>query len=168
MRLNRLFLLLALLSIAGAAARADEASKARKVEELFAVARLEEMFSQSMTMAMNQVKTSVMQETLGVNLPPEKAKLLEEMQGKVEAVVRTALSWDQMRPQYIKLYADAFSEGQLDELLAFYRSPAGQAMVSSSPMLMKRGAEIAQQRMTAAQPELKRLVEEFLEKTQPQ
>jgi hypothetical protein len=168
MRIHRLFLLLTLLLMAAGSARADEASKARKVEELFAVARLEEMFSQSMTMAMNQVKTSVMQETRGVNLPPEKTKLLEEMQGKVEAVVRTALSWEQIRPQYINLYAGAFTEEQLDDLLAFYRSPAGQAMVSSSPMLMKKGAEIAQQRMNAAQPELKRLVEEFREKTQPQ
>lgn len=150
------------------AAHADEASKAQKVEEFFQAAQLEQMFSQSMTLAMNQVKSSVMREAKAVNLSPGQSAVIEDFQSKVEAVVRMALSWDQLRPQYLKLYSDAFTEEQLDDLLAFYKSPTGQAMVSNSPLLMKQGAEITQQRMAVAQPELRRLVEEFRQKVNQQ
>lgn len=159
-----LVVLILLLFAAAPAASADEASKARKVEEFFQVARLEQMFSQSMTLAMNQVKSSVMREAKAAKLSPAQSALIEQLQSKVEAVVGMALGWEQLRPQYIKLYSEAFTEAQLDDLLAFYKSPTGQAMVSNSPMLMKQGAEITQQRMAVAEPELRRLVEEFRQK----
>ncbi len=162
------FVPILLLFAAAPIASADEASKAQKVEEFFQVAQLEQMFSQSMTLAMNQVNSSVMREAKAANLSPEQSALIEELQNKVEAVVRMALGWDQLRPQYIKLYSEAFTEEQLDDLLAFYKSPTGQAMVTNSPALMKKGAEITQQRMAVAQPELRRLVDEFRQKANSQ
>lgn len=163
-----MFSILLLLLVVAPRAHADEASKAKKVEDFFLVARLEQMFSQSLDLSMNQVKSSVMQETIGMKLPPEQAGLVDELQGKVATVLRSALGWEHLRPQYIKLYAEAFTEEQLDALLAFYKSPAGQAMVSNSPMLMQKGAQIAQQRMATVQPELRKILEEFTRKAREQ
>jgi len=44
--------------------------------------------------------------------------------------------------EMVKLYADAFTDAELDELLAFYRSPLGQKSLERMPELMRRGADI--------------------------
>jgi uncharacterized protein len=41
-----------------------------------------------------------------------------------------------------KAYADAFSEKELRELIAFYQSPVGQKALDNMPSMMRRGAEI--------------------------
>jgi hypothetical protein len=169
MRPHQVFAFLALLSVAAPAAYADEASKAQKVEEFFQVARLEQMFSQSMSLATNQMKSSVVRGILGgLDVPPERQKLFEEMQSEVEKVLMSAMSWEQLRPEYLKLYSDAFTEEQLDDLLVFYESPTGRAMVDKTPLLMQKGGEIAQQRIASVQPDLRRVMEEFKERARSQ
>lgn len=59
-------------------------------------------------------------------------KALADFQTKVEAVINNAMGWDKLRPLYIKLYMDAYTEEELDGIVTFYKSPAGQAMVSKS------------------------------------
>jgi hypothetical protein len=168
MRPHWVFASIALL-VAAPLAHADEVSKAQKVEEYFQVARLEQMFSQSMTMTMNQVKSSVMKTVLGdLKLSPEQQTLLAEFQGEIEKVLMGSMSWDHLRPEYIQLFSAEFTEEQLDDILAFYKSPTGQVMVDKTPLLMQKGGEIVQQRMTAVQPEIRRVMEEFSQKVRPQ
>ena len=37
-----------------------------------------------------------------------------------------------MGPDLVKLYSDAYSENELDGILAFYRTPAGRAMLAKN------------------------------------
>jgi hypothetical protein len=61
---------LAALAFSGAIlnASADEASKAAKIKELFAVSHLEQLSGQIMLQSMNNVKGGMMQQMLGVRL----------------------------------------------------------------------------------------------------
>jgi hypothetical protein len=59
----------------------------------------------------------------------------------------------------IALYAETFTEQELEDLARFYRSPLGQKALSKVPELMKRGAEIGLEAAKANQPELERMLE---------
>ena len=48
---------------------------------------------------------------------------------KIQAVISGALSWNKLEPEYTKIYEDAYTEQQIDDILAFYKSPTGQVMV---------------------------------------
>jgi hypothetical protein len=141
---------------------ADDAGKMAKVEEFMRVSRLERTMTASMSLVIQQVKTGMLEEMGEVKLTPEKQQALEELQGKVERLVIEALGWPRMKENYARLYAETFTEQELDDMLAFYKSESGQSMVSKTPDLMLRAGEIAQDHMSAVVPELQKLVRDFV------
>ncbi len=162
-RLHFLFLscLLSGLSLA----HADEATKTAKIEEMFKAAKLDQLLTQSLTLAANQVKSSAFQQMFGVKLPPEQQKTAGEFQDKVMQLVTQTMSWDALKPVYVQLYARAYTEDEIDGILAFYKSPAGQAMVSKTPQLMSEASQVVQQRMlTEMQPKMQALMKEFMDR----
>lgn len=46
--------------------------------------------------------------------------------------------------QLVDIYAEAFSEDEILDLLAFYKTPTGQKMVQQQPELMKKGAALGE------------------------
>ncbi len=55
------------------------------------------------------------------------------------------LTWDAMAPQLTKLYAETFSEAELKEMAAFYKTPTGQKAMAKMPELTQRSAIICAQ-----------------------
>jgi hypothetical protein len=157
---------IAILYSAASVAYCDEASKTAKVEEFFRLTKMDELLRQSLTIATDQVKSGIMRQLMGGKASPEMEKQMNAFQDKVAVVVSNALSWERLKPAYLKLYADAFSEEELEGILAFYKSPAGKAMVAKTPSLMQKATVVAQEKMTEAQPELRKLIEEFVSETQ--
>ncbi|HEX4961492.1 MAG TPA: DUF2059 domain-containing protein [Thermoanaerobaculia bacterium] len=52
------------------------------------------------------------------------------------------LTWDVVGPQMTDLYVEAFTESELREMTAFYKTPTGQKALTKMPNLMKQGAQI--------------------------
>jgi uncharacterized protein len=144
-----------------APARADEASKKAKVEEFMKVTNLEQTMTESLNLVTKQVRSGFVEQVMGIKLPPERQKALDAAQDKIEALVLEALGWDAMKQEYGRLYGDAFSEEELDGMIAFYKSSAGKSMVSKTPALMARASEIAQDRMAAVIPQLQEMMRKF-------
>ena len=157
------------LTLAAANAFADDATKAAKVEEFFRLAQLDKVLEQSLAQVRTQMQNGLFQQIFGQKpLPPEMKKQVDDFDNKVADVVSDALSWEKLKPGYVKIYMDAFSEEDLDGIIAFYKSRAGQAMVSKTPVLLTKGGELAQQKIALAQPALTQLVKDFLEATSKQ
>jgi uncharacterized protein len=146
-------------------AHADEASHTAKVHEFFKVAKLDQLSAQIMKQAMDQVNSGLMQQMLGVQLTPEQQKQADDLKAKISAVLTNALGWDKLEPEYTRMYAAAFTEQQMDDILAFYKSPTGQAMIEKNPVLLEQSSALAQQRMTQVTPEIEKLIKDFV--TQP-
>jgi hypothetical protein len=87
------------------------------------------------------------------------------MQDKVAGIVSDAVAWDKLKPAYLKLYLDAYSEEELDGIVAFYKSPAGQAMVTKTPELMTKASDIVRQKIAEVQPDLAKIVSDFASQT---
>ena len=142
-------------------ARGDDASKMAKVHEFFRLAKLDQLSAQAMDLVMTQMNSGVMQQMSGTKLTEDDQKRLDEFSGKVRQLVNRTLGWQALEPQYAKLYADAYTEQQLDDLIAFYKSPTGQVMVEKTPILMKESSAIAQQKMVTLIPEFQDLMKEY-------
>jgi hypothetical protein len=54
----------------------------------------------------------------------------------------TTLSWDKIGPCMTELYMKTFTEAEIRELIAFYRTPTGKKTLETMPMLMQEGAKI--------------------------
>ncbi len=69
------------------------------------------------------------------------------------------MSWESLKPEFVKIYADAFTAAELRDLNAFYATPTGQKTIRMMPSLMTQGAEIGMSRVQANSAELTEMIE---------
>ncbi|HZN53868.1 MAG TPA: DUF2059 domain-containing protein [Candidatus Polarisedimenticolaceae bacterium] len=70
------------------------------------------------------------------------------------------MTWETIGPKLVDLYAETFTEAELRELTAFYRTPVGRKALAAMPDLARRGAEIGTQVARDHQKELEEMVQE--------
>jgi uncharacterized protein len=161
--MKRAACLLFVASIIGACpVRGDSISKARKVHEMLAALRLEETTNRLEQAQETQIQTMSERQLAGVKLDDDQQKAFEEFRQKLVDLLRASASWKALEPDFIKLYSDAYSEEEIDGILAFYRTPAGRAMLAKTPELTERSIAISQQRMTELSPKIQALLDKFI------
>jgi hypothetical protein len=97
-----------------------------------------------------------------MKLPPEGQAAGAEIEAKVGALIDTRLSWDQLKPEFAKLYSDSFTEEELDGLLAFGKTPTGAASLAKMPGLLQKGAQLGGAKLQGFQADAMKIVQEAL------
>ncbi|MCA9698390.1 MAG: DUF2059 domain-containing protein [Myxococcales bacterium] len=57
------------------------------------------------------------------------------------------LSWASLEEEYVEIYMRAFTQREVEDMVAFYSTPTGQKAVEKMPELVQLGAAIGQRRM---------------------
>jgi hypothetical protein len=65
------------------------------------------------------------------------------------------MTWQAMQPELVKLYAANFTEAELKEMTAFYKTPTGQKALQAMPEVMQRSAMLGAQLAQGHEEELK-------------
>ena len=141
-------------------ARADDASRHAKATEMVNLLHLEQLQKQMMDGMLTQMNTITKQMASGKISAEQQAKL-DQFQQKVFALIEAQISWKEMQPVYVDLYAKTFTDDELDGILVFYKSPAGAAMISKLPALTAEAQQISQKRIAAIQPQLMQMVQDL-------
>jgi hypothetical protein len=158
--MKRLALLLTLVLCLPLTTRADDASRHAKAQEMLTLMHLDRVMDQVMNNMMQQMST--MSKQLGGNtVKPEDQAKLDEFQKKAFDLIQSQMGWKALEPDYVDIYAKNFTDEQLDAILVFYKSPAGIALVEKLPTLTDEGSQLAQAKMTALQPQLRQLIQEY-------
>lgn len=137
-------------------ARADEAGKEVKIEEMLRLSHVD----RTVTQMLDQMKTMMTAQMSKADVPAADRKHMDEIQTKIMALMADRLSWEKSKSAYVKIYSETYTESEIDGLLAFYKSPAGQAMIDKMPELMQKSMALSQQMMGDIMPEIKRLSQE--------
>ncbi|HTA72496.1 MAG TPA: DUF2059 domain-containing protein [Bryobacteraceae bacterium] len=136
-------------------ASAQELTKQAKIERLLdamnADATINQLFDQIKAMTAAQMPPGA---------TPEQTAKAREVQDKILDLVKSRISWEKMRPSYIKLYSETFSDEEVSGILAFYQSPPGRAMLAKMPALLTKLIEVAQAQMAELQPDIQRILRE--------
>ncbi len=80
------------------------------------------------------------------------------MQARMLSLLQDRIA--KMKPMFVKIYADTYTEEELDGIVAFYKGPAGQAMLLKMPILIQRSMAMSQQMMSDLMPEIQKMAEE--------
>ena len=86
----------------------------------------------------------------------------QKLQGQMMSIISSKLDWQKMKPQLVKIYSDAFTKDELTGIVAFYRSPAGQAEMRKMPEVAYKTNLVGQQQLASVQPELQKLMTDAL------
>ncbi|MEI6714116.1 MAG: DUF2059 domain-containing protein [Verrucomicrobiota bacterium] len=84
------------------------------------------------------------------NFTSEQKAAYERFKQKSIQIIRDEMSWTKMEPMFLEIYRGVFTQEEIDGIIAFHKSPVGQAYVSKVPMLMTKTMEIMQGKMMPA------------------
>ena len=84
---------------------------------------------------------------------------MAEVHGLFMDFFKEFMSWKVLEPEFVRIYREAFSEADLRELTAFYKSPIGRKYSAAAPQLMKQSVAVSQKLMQQHMPELQRRIE---------
>lgn len=115
-------------------ALADEATKTAKIEELLAISSSKKLMDQQLD-AMDSMLQALMEK---MELSSEGRNAAKEMMTEMSASMRRNLNWEKTKPVFSRIYAETFTEEEIEGMLGFYKTPAGQAMLAKMPMLMTK------------------------------
>jgi hypothetical protein len=124
--------------------------------------RMENMLDQMLNSIQRQVVAVAQMSPDVEKMTPEQKKLTQQFVNQSMKIVSDSVGWTSLEPEYVKLYADTYSEEEIDGILAFYKSPVGQKMLEMTPKLSAGGMDIVQGRMGEFQPKIKALQAEYL------
>jgi hypothetical protein len=139
---NKYAVLIACAALAGPAIAADPApanapASDKSIHELLELTDAHKLID-TMKGQVNAMVTAASQQAMqGKSITPERQAILDRMQTKMLGVLDDVLNWDTLEGIYLRTYRASFSEKEIDGIIAFYRTPAGKAMVKKLPLVMQ-------------------------------
>lgn len=81
----------------------------------------------------------MMQEMLkGRVVSPEQQKALDVFRAKVAQIQLEEINWEALEPKISEIYRATLSQDDVNGIIAFYQTPAGQSFVKKMPQIMQQ------------------------------
>jgi hypothetical protein len=136
-------ILLAFATVTAQAADVDP-KRTQRAEELLRAMKVEDVTRAGMMLGIDQEIQNNPQ------IAPFREVILE-WAGKF-------MSWKELGPKLIELYATTFTEKELAVLIKFYESPTGKKALAEMPTLMQKGVDIGREIAEQHQGELQEMI----------
>jgi hypothetical protein len=141
-----------------AATPADDATPtAASVQELLALSSMHTILDQMATQYRTAIKTSMRQSFEGKKLNEDQQRIESDAEDKIADIIGSLLSWDTFGPIVVDVYTSTYTQGEVNDLIRFYKSPGGRAWVSKQPVAMQKTMALVQTKVNEMMPELKQL-----------
>jgi uncharacterized protein len=109
------------------------------------------------------MNTAMQNATRGQTLTPERQAIIDRMSAKMSAVASDMLTWDALLPIYMRTYRESFTQDEIDGVIKFYKSAAGQAYVKKLPLVMQNVMREMQGVMKPAQEKMMAIQRESMQ-----
>jgi hypothetical protein len=162
MRRSFILTLAAILFAAPTLAHADDASKHAKIEEMIRLTKMDDSITKLIEETKQEIGDVVNEQREGASaLPPTQAKIMNDFETRISDLVVSSLKLEDIHPMMVKLYDETYTEAELDGILAFYKTPPGQALLNKAPDLVDKVMALVQQRVTALGPQVDKLTDDM-------
>ncbi len=117
--------------------------------------------------AMDQKIQTTMQ---GRQLTSEQTAAVDRFRTRFTKIVQDDLSLAKIRAIYLQCYKETFTQQDVDGVVAFYKSPAGQAVASKYPEVMQKAQTLMQAKLASLSTNVEKDLDQMisdLEKAEP-
>ncbi len=101
-----------------------------------------------------------------LNMQLQQNPAMAPYKGVMSQFLKKHMSYDSLKSDMVKLYAEAFSATELNEITAFYKTDVGKKTIKKMPSLMAAGGQIGAQKVQANMPELQAMIQAESERLQ--
>jgi len=137
-------------------ARADEASQRAKARKMLAALHVESQIQQAANNMQLQISVAIEKE-VGSNPTPETKTKVVDAENKISQIIREKLSWKVLEPSFVDVYAKAFTEQEMDQIIAFYKTPGGAALIQKMPAVDAQVDQSTSSKLQEIQPQINQL-----------
>jgi hypothetical protein len=117
------------------------------IKQLLEVAQARKLVDSVMAQMDNLMQQTVAQATRGQKIPDRVQKDIDQQRAEMVTMMKELLDWTKLEPMYVRIYQKTFSQQEIDGMIAFYKTPAGQAVLSKMPAAMQNTIDEMQQLM---------------------
>jgi uncharacterized protein len=140
------FFAVAILLTAGSTSFADTKSHRKAAEDMLDVIGVETQLQ------------SAIDQTLDMQIKANPQ--IAPFKGAMKKFFLKYMSWSSLKDDIVSIYVETFTEQELNEIKAFYLTPAGKKLASKMPELMGKGMELGVKRVQEHQDELRQMIQE--------
>lgn len=151
--MKKIFILLVLLVVTSLNAYAVSDSHRKAAEELMNVSGLKD----SMNRMINQM----------VALQLRQKPVMAPYKNILIKFFKKYLGFDSIKYDFIDVYTEEFTEKELKEITAFYKTPTGKKTITKMPALMNKGAQVGVSKVKMHINELREMIQAEAQKNTP-
>jgi len=107
------------------------------VKQLLDVTQVHKLLDSTMSQMDAFMNQTMHQITQGQQVTPEIQKQIDKSRADLQAMLREILDWNKLEPMYVRVYQKSFTQQEVDQLIAMYQTPAGQALLNKMPLVMQ-------------------------------
>lgn len=166
MPLRRLVVVSLLLLVSSAVA-AEQPASDESIREVLRVTEAEKLIASMLPQVEAMMGQAMQQGLSSVPMPPDErvvaGQMAEKMKVKLMAGFREEMQWSKLEPMYLRIYRKTFTQDEVDGMLAFYKTPAGRAVIKKMPAVMQETMVEMQQVMQPMMKKMQTAVQETVE-----
>ncbi len=142
---------------------ADSKPTEQSIRKLLTVTDARKILDTMMAQFDGSIEAGMQQALQGRTVTPDQQKMMENMRHNIMKIFKEELSWESLEPIYIQAYRDSFTQKEIDGMLAFYNSQAGQAMIKKMPVVMQNTMVLMQKRMGPFLQKIQKMEQETID-----
>ncbi len=162
--LKRILILLSLSCTVAYAA--DNIPTEASIKQLLEAGQAHKLVDTIMAQMDGYMKTAIQQVTQGQQISPQIQKDIDKRISETMSGFKEILDWNKLEPMYVRVYQKSFTQGEVDGMIAFYKTPAGQAVINKMPVFMQNTMNEVQQMMAPAVQRIQRMQQDVIAEMQ--
>ena len=113
------------------------------IQELLTLTRSEELVNGMKPQLNAMISASINQVSQGHQATPERQAVIDRMREKMVTAFDESFNFESMQMITLRVYQATYTQDEVDGLIAFYKTPPGQALINKrQPMMQNMMAEM--------------------------
>ena len=151
------YILSIILMVVSCSAFSSEETKRQQLDELMGLMNMSSMVDSMYSQFEAQMKG--MSAQMGVT--PSEQVIFDKYYSKMIQLMKTEISWKKMEPAVMDMYGRNFTEKEVADMLAFYRTETGQSVIKKLPVVMQESMKMSSGMVQTLIPEIQKLSQEL-------
>ncbi|ENW78167.1 hypothetical protein F909_03853 [Acinetobacter sp. ANC 3929] len=124
------------------------------VKELLKITKSEQFLGQMSQQINSMMHSSIEKITQGRKLTTKQELAVVNYTQELGKIMQEELTWAKLEPEMIKIYAEEFSQEEIDGMIKFYKTPVGQSTIDKMPIVMQKSMQVGYKQMDAITPKI--------------
>ena len=162
---KNILLILFILSTSLSPALAQRAQPSdASIADLMKITNASSMMDTTMQNLHALMRTNFAQMTKGQSMTSQQKQILDDMQSQIAAMLSSELRWEKLEPSIIGTYRRTFTQKEIDDMLVFYKSETGRAVIQKMPVVIQASTQSMEGVIANLMPRFEKIQKEALDR----